>query len=184
MKHPRLRDPIHRRYYWCKTRKECLSYKESEGYTKCHYEVIFEDGYSFKSRYDIENSKQHLFTHSINEVIRVREIIPTEDILISEKESVNYGEIETKNGKTFRGRNLLYITHDTSNDGFIDTVEVNEDQNIEKKRLIEVEIEYEQDLKEIPKKRIYRVISSIMGVFLIASFIISMIKFGSSLFWL
>ena len=56
--------------------------------------------------------------------------------------------------------------------------------NSEKKKFIEVEIEYEQDLKEIPKKRIYRVISSIMGVILIASFIISIIKFGNSLFWL
>lgn len=133
--------------------------------------------------YDIENSKQHLFTHSINEVIRVREIIPTNDTLINENESTNNGEIETRNGKTFTGRDLLYKTHDTSNDGFIDTVEINEDQNIEKKRLIEVGIEYEQDLKEIPKKRIYRVISSIMGVFLIASLIISIIKFGNSLFW-
>jgi len=134
--------------------------------------------------YDIENSKQHLFTHSINEVIRVRELIPMDDAIINENNSANYGEIETKNGKSFKGQDLLYKTHDTSNDGFIDTVEINEDQNIEKKRFIEVEIEYEQDLKEIPKKRIYQVISSIMGVFLIASFIISIIKFGNSLFWL
>ncbi|QEE14838.1 site-2 protease family protein [Promethearchaeum syntrophicum] len=133
--------------------------------------------------FDIENSKQHLFTHSINEVIRVRELIPLDAIIINGNESNNYGEIETKNGKSFKGRDLLYKTHDTSNDGFIDTVEINEDQNIETKRLIEVEIEYEQDLKEIPKKRIYRIISSIMGVVIIASFIISLIKFGTSIFW-
>ena len=134
--------------------------------------------------YDVEESKQHLFTHSINEVIRVREIIPMENTLINKNESDNYGEIEKRDGKAFKGRDLIYKTHDTSNDGFIDTVEINDDQNIEKKRIIEVEIEYEQDLKETLKKRLYRLISSILGVVLVASFIISIIKFGNSLFWL
>ncbi|MHA1511423.1 MAG: hypothetical protein ACTSRX_06860, partial [Promethearchaeota archaeon] len=134
--------------------------------------------------YDIENSNQHLFTHNINEIIKVRELIPIENTSINENESVNNGEIEKRNGKTFKGRDLIYKTHDTSNDGFIDTVEIIKDQIIENKRIIEVEVEYEQDLKEIPKKRIYRIISSIMGILLLASFIISIIKFGDSLFWL
>ncbi len=134
--------------------------------------------------YDIENSKQHLFTHNINEIIKVKELIPIENTSINENESVNNGEIEKRNGKAFKDRDLIYNTHDTSNDGFIDTVEIIYDQIIEKNRIIEVEIEYEQDLKEIPKKRIYRIISSIMGILLLASFIISIIKFGNSLFWL
>ena len=134
--------------------------------------------------YDIENSKQHLFTHSINEVIRVRELIPVENTLINESESENFGELEKRDGKSFRSRELIYNTHDTSNDGFIDTVEISDEQNIENQRIIEVEIEYEQDLNEIPKKRINKVISWVMGIILLASFIISIIKFGNSLFWL
>jgi membrane-associated protease RseP (regulator of RpoE activity) len=134
--------------------------------------------------YDIENSKQHLFTHSINEIIRIRELIPVENTLINESESDNFGELEKRDGKSFKSRDLLYKTHDTSSDGFIDTVEISGEQNIEKQRIIEVEIEYEQDLNEIPKKRIFKVISWVMGIILLASFIISIIKFGNSLFWL
>ena len=134
--------------------------------------------------YDPDESKQHLFTHSISEVIRVREIISMDNTLNNKNESITNGELEKRDGKEFIGRELSYKTHDTSNDGFIDTVEINDDTKIEKKRIIEVEVEYEHDLKEIPKKRIYRLISSIMGAILIASFIISYIKFGNSLFWL
>ncbi len=134
--------------------------------------------------YDVEESKQHLFTHSINKIIKVRELLTIENPTIIKNEAENYGEIEKRDGKTSQYRDLLYTPHDTSIDGFIDTVEINNDQKIKNKAKIEVEVEYEQDLKEISKKRIYRIISSIMGILLIASFIISFVKFGKSLFWL
>ncbi len=134
--------------------------------------------------YDVKEAKQHLFTHSINEVIKVRELLLDEKPLINKDKAENYGEIEKDDRKTIPYRDLLFKPLDTSEDGFIDTIELNDDQKIDNKAKIEVEIEYEQDLKEIPKQRIYRWISSIMGVVLIASFIISFIKFGKTLFWL
>ena len=49
---------------------------------------------------------------------------------------------------------------------------------------IEVEVEFDLDEREKLKKRVFRIISWITGGVIIASLIISLIKFNNTLFWL
>ncbi|MHA1646155.1 MAG: hypothetical protein ACTSVL_01170, partial [Promethearchaeota archaeon] len=53
-----------------------------------------------------------------------------------------------------------------------------------KKTILEVEVDYEFDIKEKTKKLIYRICSWAIVGMLLASFAISIIKFNKTLFWL
>ncbi|MHA1767456.1 MAG: site-2 protease family protein [Promethearchaeota archaeon] len=134
--------------------------------------------------YDKKDPKQHLFTHSVNKIINVKAIIPEIHSLNDKNEEEQAEDIKKREKNNISYINLPYNFYDTSTDGFIDTIEITDDQNIKDKSKIEVEIEYEHDLREKPKQLIYRAISLFMVILLIASFIISYIKFGKTLFWL
>lgn len=124
-----------------------------------------------------KDQKQHLMTQGIHKIIAARELIPVN----SEEKSK---AINLEDESTFELRELEYTPHDTSTDGFIDTIEIKADEALKNKSLIEVEIEYEQDLKEPIKKKVYKSISWAIGLILLASFAISIIKFNNTLFWL
>ncbi|UYP46378.1 hypothetical protein NEF87_002663 [Candidatus Lokiarchaeum ossiferum] len=127
--------------------------------------------------YSEKDQKQHLMTQGIHHVIGVRELIPLND-------EENKKDINLEDESTFELRELEYQPHDTSTDGFIDTIEIKSYKDLKNKSLIEVEIEYEQDLKEPIKKKVYKSISWAIGIILLASLAISTIKFNKTLFWL
>ncbi len=129
--------------------------------------------------YEFNNTdpKQHLMTQSVQKVIMVQELIP---VNVEKKNSSINLEDET----TFKLRELEFISHDTSTDGYIDTIELKVDETLQNKSFIEVEVEYEQDLKAPLKKKIYKSISWTIGLMLLASFVISIVKFNNTLFWL
>ncbi|WP_371801942.1 site-2 protease family protein [Candidatus Lokiarchaeum ossiferum] len=127
--------------------------------------------------YSEKDQRQHLMTQGIHHVIGVRELIPLND-------EENKKDINLEDESTFELRELEYQPHDTSTDGFIDTIEIKSYKDLKNKSLIEVEIEYEQDLKEPIKKKVYKSISWAIGIILLASLAISTIKFNKTLFWL
>jgi membrane-associated protease RseP (regulator of RpoE activity) len=118
--------------------------------------------------YEPEDSKQHLMTHNINEVLSVREIIPNDD---AENEEDKY---------TYR--DLKFKPIDSYNNGFIDSIEIIDEIIPEKKSLIEVEFDYDKDLKEPIKKKINLSLSIFVGLIILANMIISLVKFRSILF--
>ena len=77
-----------------------------------------------------------------------------------------------------------YIALDTAEDGFLDTIEIRSKPLPAPKTIIEVEVEFDLDEREKLKKRVFRIISWITGGVIIASLIISLIKFNNTLFWL
>ena len=105
-------------------------------------------------------------------------------MLIEKDSAIKQSQTNPSDKESHETRNLEYIPHDTSTDGYIDTIEIESEKSPKKGELIEVEIEYEHDLKEPIKKKIYRIISWTIGVLVLASFIISIVKFDNAFFWL
>jgi len=128
-----------------------------------------------KYEFDPTNAQMHLMTQGVRQIIDAKMIIDDNQ---SEIKNLTEDSLEEEMGK------LEFISLDTSTDGFIDTIEIKNPEKIRKDSIIEVEIEYEQDLDEKKKKTIYNAISWIFGGVLVASILISVIKFNNALFWL
>ncbi|MHA1520499.1 MAG: site-2 protease family protein [Promethearchaeota archaeon] len=122
--------------------------------------------------FDVKSPKQHLFTHNIHKIHSCKALIPIEGIT------------DTKEEIEFMQTDIAFHGIDTSSDDYLDTIELENTENLEPKTLIEVDVEYEQDLKENQKKITYRIISWLTGGIVIASLVISIAKFNETIFWM
>ena len=122
--------------------------------------------------FDVKSSKQHLFTHHIHKIHSCKALIPIE------------GEPDPNQEVEFQESDLDFHGIDTSTDGYLDTIELENMEILKPKTLIEVDVEYEQDLKEKQKKITFRFISWLTGGIVIASLIISFAKFNKTIFWM
>lgn len=147
--------------------------------------------------FDPEQPRQHLFTHNIHKILSCNMLpasdlkqktstssnidIPAEDESIQNKkgDSGKFSEIKSQNKIA-----LDYTALDTIEDGFIDSIKINSKPLPPLKTIIEVEVEFDLDEKEKVKKRIFRIISWVTGGIILASLLISLIKFNNTLFWL
>ncbi len=120
--------------------------------------------------FDSKSPKQHLFTHHIHKIHSCKSLIPIE------------GDPNQEN--TFQESDLAFHGIDTSTDGYLDTIELENMEILKPKTLIEVDVEYEQDLKEKQKRVTYRIISWMTGGIVIASLIISIVRFNETIFWM
>lgn len=125
-------------------------------------------------QYDPEETEQHLMAHDITQVLTVQEIIP------SDCENVS----ESSEEEEWTYRDLEFQALDTSKDEKWDSVEIIDPTNLTKESIIQVEVEYDKDLKEDKKKRINSRISWIVGLIVLANFLVSFLKFGNTFFWL
>jgi membrane-associated protease RseP (regulator of RpoE activity) len=132
--------------------------------------------------FDPEENKQHLQTQNIKQIISVKEMIPIENP--TDQANFTADPENLDDSGQYQVRPLQFTPLDTANTGYLDTVEIIDAQRPMKNTLIEVEVEYEQDLKEKPKKKLMSTISWSVGLMLLASFIISIAKFGTTFFWL
>lgn len=164
--------------------------------------------------FDPKSRQQHLFTHHIHKihsckVIQSRhapenqttpenqtaqEAVASADPLnvtsISTEASTETSQIQgpeneiSSTGAEVTQIDLPFKELDTSDDGYFDTIELTGDVLPEAKEIVEVDVEFELDLKEKLKQRIYRTISWITGGIVLGSLIISVIKFNDTFFWL
>ncbi|MCK4798051.1 MAG: site-2 protease family protein, partial [Spirochaetes bacterium] len=127
--------------------------------------------------YDPEEPDQHLMTHNITEIISVKRLDP----INPERTTPTKGEINLDN---FSATAMSFEPIDNYNNDFIDKIHLSQAEEITEGTLIQVEIKYIQDLKAPIKDKVSKWISWTMGSILLASFAISVIKFGKTFFWL
>ncbi|WP_457556888.1 site-2 protease family protein [Candidatus Harpocratesius sp.] len=157
-----------------------------------------------KLRYEFnpEDRKQHLFTHNIHKILSCRiapeeqkstNLIESQTQIQTKIQDQNQPQKEiselmttesTQISTEIKDRDLKFKAIDTYGNGYIDTIEIVEIKVPSRKTIIEVEVEFEHDEKELVKKRIYRVISWLTGAIIAASLIISLVKFNDTFFWL
>ncbi|MHA1794899.1 MAG: M50 family metallopeptidase, partial [Promethearchaeota archaeon] len=148
-----------------------------------------------KYEFNPKQPQQHLYTHNIRKILSCC-ISPSSDSNQRSKDNSKtknpsldqsqkqHDSIESASIKANSELNLDYIALDTAEDGFLDTIEIRSKPLPAPKTIIEVEVEFDLDEREKLKKRVFRIISWITGGVIIASLIISLIKFNNTLFWL
>jgi hypothetical protein len=137
--------------------------------------------------YSTKNRKQQLFTYNINQIISAS-LISNEQLRYENTLDRSTNQQESKenlsNERNFDVIPIRFQAVKSIEDGFIDAIEAEENQNLTDKSIIEVELDYDEDLNFPKKKRIYRILNYSIAALLLGNLIISMVKFGNSLFWL
>jgi membrane-associated protease RseP (regulator of RpoE activity) len=124
-----------------------------------------------KYYFDENSPTQHLMTHNIEEILAVE--ILTESQVVEDPQHELLPKIPVE-----------FQPLDSTGTGIIDSVILLNLESIPHESLIEVSLNYEEDLLASKKKHIYQGISWIAGAMLIASFVISIVKFNDTFFWL
>ncbi len=91
---------------------------------------------------------------------------------------------KTINESEYKESEIPWDSIDTFSDGYFDSIRIQEDIEIDEENLIKLEIQYNKDLKKKLKSKIYKRISWGVGLIILLNFIISIAKFGFSLFWI
>ena len=115
---------------------------------------------------------QPLMIHDIKQVISVNEIILNDN---SEKK---------EQSQNFSLKPIRFIPIDSYKTGIIDSIEIYEEDIPKKKSILEIEFDYDLDVKVIRKKRIISIISWTIGIIILLNFILSLTKLGTGIFWL
>ena len=110
-------------------------------------------------------------THNIEEILSV-EILTEKPVLESPPQEKVPGVL------------VEFQPKDSAGTGIIDSVILLKPESIPPESLIEMTLNYEEDLMAPKKNLIYKSISWGVGAMLIASFVISIVKFNDTFFWL
>ncbi len=130
--------------------------------------------------YNSKDPKQQLMTHDINKIISAKIVSPY--VTEPNTNDNSFSNVPLKD--EFPERDLKFRVLDVSNSGYVDTIEIIDKNPPAEKSIIEVDVDYDDDLKLPLKKKIYWTMSLVVIGILAANFIISIVKYGTSLFWL
>ena len=138
-------------------------------------------------QFDPEETTTHLQTHNIHEIESVNMLQLKEPLEEFQNETPKAKNKKTNKTVTFNpedyeGTPLEFTPVDSINDGYIDSIELQD--VLEEGTMVEVNYLNEIDLIAPKKDKIFKFVSRFIGGIVIGSFIISLIKFGNSLFWI
>lgn len=129
--------------------------------------------------YDPEEKDQHLMLHNISKILSLKRLDPKENP--QNDGPTPRGKINPEN---YNETSLEFEAIDEYQNGYFERVKPLNSDDLAPKTLMQVEVEYISDLKAPLKKKIYRSISWLVGGLVLASFILSIVKFGNTFFWL
>ena len=131
--------------------------------------------------YDEKFEEQHLQTQNIKNINHVWKITEKEEDNTSIKSKL--ADIDTY----FNKQEIEFLPLDTSNDGAFDSINIqnsSESAQVQNDDIILVDIEFAKDRLEEKKTKIYKIFSWSTGLMVLFSFLLSIVKFGNSLFWI
>jgi membrane-associated protease RseP (regulator of RpoE activity) len=138
-----------------------------------------------KMRYEFnpkDGDSQTLMTFDVHKVYSVNRYIPK--VPITGDPARVFPRNEEQIVEQYNIAPVPFNEVDSSNIGLIDMVKFPTESVPQEKCILEVDLEGDVDELLQPKKKILSMVSWIVGLIILGNFIISLIKFGSGLFWL
>ncbi len=130
-------------------------------------------------QFNPKEEAQHLMLHNITKVVGVYQLQPRDPV--PGQSNPPRGKIDPEN---YDAIPMDFETIDDYGNGYIEKIKPLGTEDLAPKTLMQVEVEYIADLKAPLKNKIYKSISWVVGGLVLASFLISIVKFGNTLFWL